>query len=100
MPQDLLRRLIAARTFNQGCATLEYVASALIDLDSICGPRGAAGSEALDINSFERATLARIEMPREIVMRHRPTHLRTCSGGLCRRLLQLHVVGGARRGCL
>src|SRR5580692_4963864 len=33
MPQDLLRRLIAARTFNQGCATLEYVASALLDLE-------------------------------------------------------------------
>ena len=33
IPQDLLRRLIAARTFNQGCATVEYVASALVDLD-------------------------------------------------------------------
>ena len=33
IPQDLLRRLIAARTFNQGWATVEYVASALVDLD-------------------------------------------------------------------
>ena len=33
MPEDLLRRLLAARTFNQGFATVEYVASALVDLD-------------------------------------------------------------------
>jgi peptidyl-dipeptidase Dcp len=33
IPEDQLRRLVAARTFNQGQATVEYVASALIDLD-------------------------------------------------------------------
>ena len=33
MPEDLLRKLLAARTFNQGFATVEYVASALVDLD-------------------------------------------------------------------
>ena len=80
MPQDLLRRLIAARTFNQGCATLEYVASALIDLDLHLQPSGSP-AEGLDINGFERATLARIDMPREIVMRHRPTHFGHLFGG-------------------
>jgi peptidyl-dipeptidase Dcp len=82
MPQDLLRRLIAARTFNQGCATLEYVASALVDLDlHLQPPDSQADGKALDINAFEKAMLARIDMPREIVMRHRPTHFQHLFGG-------------------
>ncbi len=82
MPEDLLRRLIAARTFNQGCATVEYVASALLDLDLHVRPRGPqSDGEAFDINAFEQETLARIEMPVEIVMRHRPTHFQHLFGG-------------------
>jgi peptidyl-dipeptidase Dcp len=82
MPQDLLRRLIAARTFNQGCATLEYVASALLDLElHERTSRDGERSEGLDIKAFEKATLARIGMPREIVMRHRPTHFQHIFGG-------------------
>jgi peptidyl-dipeptidase Dcp len=73
MPEDLLRRLVAARTFNQGQTTVEYVASALIDLDLHLKP-ATGGAEAFDIDGFEQATLARIGMPAEIVMRHRPTH--------------------------
>ena len=79
-PKDLLRRLIAARTFNQGCATLEYVASALIDLD-LHLQASASQAEELNIVAFEQAVLARIDMPREIVMRHRPTHFQHLFGG-------------------
>jgi peptidyl-dipeptidase Dcp len=71
MPEDQLGRLVAARTFNQGQATVEYVASALVDLDIHLG---ASSDEAFDIGGFEQAALARIGMPPEIVMRHRPTH--------------------------
>jgi peptidyl-dipeptidase Dcp len=82
MPQDLLRRLIAARTFNQGCATLEYVASALLDLElHERTSRDGERSDGLDIKAFEKATLARIGMPPEIVMRHRPTHFQHIFGG-------------------
>ncbi len=82
MPRDLLRRLIAARTFNQGCATVEYVASALIDLDLHLQPWDLqTDGKAMDVNAFERDTLARIDMPREIVMRHRPTHFQHLFGG-------------------
>jgi peptidyl-dipeptidase Dcp len=77
MPDDLLRRLIAARTFNQGCATVEYVASALVDLDLHLTP--AAGG--LDIDRFEQASLQRIGMPAEIVMRHRPAHFQHVFSG-------------------
>jgi len=70
IPDDLMRRLIAARTFNQGFATVEYVACALVDLDFHLLP----SVEGFDVNAFEEKALARIGMPAEIVMRHRPTH--------------------------
>jgi peptidyl-dipeptidase Dcp len=78
---DLLRRLIAARTFNQGYATVEYVASALVDLDIHLRAAGQADRAPLDINAFERDALARIGMPAEIVMRHRPAHFQHVFAG-------------------
>src|SRR5262245_4566393 len=78
MPEDLLRRLVAARTFNQGQTTVEYVASALIDLDLHLKP---ASGDAFDIDRFEQAALARNGMPAEIVMRHRPTHFQHVFAG-------------------
>jgi peptidyl-dipeptidase Dcp len=77
MPEDLLRRLLAARTFNQGCATVEYVASALVDLDIHLQPI----VDGFDINAFEQSALAKIGMPAEIVMRHRPTHFQHIFSG-------------------
>jgi len=78
IPEDQLRRLVAARTFNQGQATVEYVASALVDLDIHLQP---GTDEAFDIASFEQAALARIGMPSEIVMRHRPVHFQHIFAG-------------------
>jgi peptidyl-dipeptidase Dcp len=78
MPPDLLERLLAARTFNQGFATVEYVASAVIDLD--LHSQGAV--ENFDLAGFEQKTLKRIDMPEEIVPRHRPAHFsHVFSGG-------------------
>jgi peptidyl-dipeptidase Dcp len=78
MPEDLLKRLIAARTFNQGFATVEYVAAALVDLDFHSLP----AAENLDVKKFEEDSLARIGMPSEIVLRHRPPHFtHVFSGG-------------------
>jgi peptidyl-dipeptidase Dcp len=82
MPAELIRRVIAARTFNQGCATVEYVASALVDLDLHSRPaHDASKADGLDIGAFERAALAKIGMPVEIVMRHRPTHFQHIFSG-------------------
>ncbi len=68
MPADLLERLIAARNFDQGFATVEYVASALVDLDF------HAGEPPSDPMAAQAATLARLGMPRAIVMRHATPH--------------------------
>jgi peptidyl-dipeptidase Dcp len=78
MPEELIARLVAARTFNQGFATVEYVASALVDLDF----HSLGDADDLDPAAFERAALDRIGMPAEISMRHRPPHFtHVFSGG-------------------
>ena len=69
LPQDLLDRFLAARRFNQGFATVEFVSSALIDLEFHTQP--AAASK--DVRAFEQAELEKIGMPKEIALRHRPT---------------------------
>jgi peptidyl-dipeptidase Dcp len=68
LPQDLLNRFLAARKFNQGFATVEFISSALIDLEFHTQPASASR----DIRAFERAELEKIGMPEEIAMRHRP----------------------------
>jgi peptidyl-dipeptidase Dcp len=70
LPDDLLRRFLASRRFNQGFATVEFVASALVDLEFHTQP--AAANK--DVRAFERQELEKIGMPAEISMRHRPQH--------------------------
>ncbi|HET7803754.1 MAG TPA: M3 family metallopeptidase [Pseudolabrys sp.] len=77
MPKALLDRLLATRTFNQGFATIEYTACALVDLDLHSLPDAAA----LDVAAFERKDLERIAMPPEIVMRHRLPHFQHLFSG-------------------
>jgi peptidyl-dipeptidase Dcp len=66
MPQSLLDKIERAATFNQGYETVEYLASAIVDLDLHTIPDGV-----VDPDRFEREDLARIGMPAEIAMRHR-----------------------------
>ncbi len=66
IPQELVGKIKKAATFNQGFATVEYLASALIDMQL-----HLAGDVTIDPDAFERETLAELRMPREIVMRHR-----------------------------
>src|SRR5580704_8698762 len=68
LPDDLLKRFLAARKFNQGFATVEFVSSALIDLEFHTQPASASR----DVRAFERKELEKIGMPAEISLRHRP----------------------------
>ena len=70
MPLSLIERLKAARNADQGFATVEYTACALVDLELHLLPE----SPDLDITTFESESLARLGMPGAIVMRHRPPH--------------------------
>jgi peptidyl-dipeptidase Dcp len=70
LPEVMLAKLLAARNEGQGFATVEYVASALIDLALHRHP----APETLDLAGFEDAFLAEINMPEAIGLRHRPIH--------------------------
>lgn len=66
MPAELIAKIEAASTFNQGFATVEYLASALVDMRL-----HLAGGRQIDPDAFEREVLAEYGMPDELVMRHR-----------------------------
>ncbi len=68
MPQDLLDRLLAAQNADQGFATVEYVASALVDLEFHDGPAPS------DPMQKQAEVLDAIGMPRAIRMRHATPH--------------------------
>jgi peptidyl-dipeptidase Dcp len=77
MPKALLDRLLATRTFNQGFAIVEYTSCALVDLDI----HAVEVPGTLDIDAFERKALDAIQMPAEIVMRHRLPHFQHLFSG-------------------
>ena len=66
MPQSLIDKIEKASTFNQGFATAEYLSSAIVDMMLHMDPDGV-----VDPDRFEREALAKIGMPKELVMRHR-----------------------------
>ena len=66
IPKELVDKIKKASTFNQGFATTEYLASAIMDMKL-----HLADPTNIDIESFEKGTLAELYMPKELVMRHR-----------------------------
>ncbi len=69
LPQNLLDKMLAARNFGQGFATVEFTASALVDMAF-----HAQADAPVDPAAFEAETLKRLDMPATIVMRHRTPH--------------------------
>ena len=70
IPADLVEKIKKAGTFNQGYETTEYLSSALVDMmyHTLDDPSG------IDVDQFEKDALAKLNMPKEIVMRHRSPH--------------------------
>lgn len=68
MPADLLQRLLEAGTYDQGFATVEFVASAMVDLEFHSGPPSA------DPMQKQAEVLEAMGMPRAIRMRHATPH--------------------------
>ena len=66
MPMTLVNRIEKASTFNEGFSTVETISSALVDmkLHLLENPN-------IDPKQFEKETLDKLNMPSEIVMRHR-----------------------------
>ncbi len=68
MPAALIAKIKQAATFNQGFKTTEYLASALVDMKF-----HTVDPTNIDAQKFERETLSALNMPEQIVMRHRST---------------------------
>ena len=96
MPQELLDKIKKARTFNQGFDTVEYLASALIDMKL-----HLAGEADIDPDTFERETLGgdgHAEGAAD-ASSHAPVHAHLQQRQLFGRLLQLSVVRRPDRRC-
>ena len=70
MPKELKAKIDKAATFNEGFKTTEYLASALMDMYY----HTTENPSNIDPDKFEKETLAKLNMPKELVMRHRSPH--------------------------
>jgi peptidyl-dipeptidase Dcp len=77
MPKTLIDKLNAARNFNQGFATVEFLSSAFVDLDY----HALKDVSGLDPAAFQARALEKLGMPKEIVMRHASPHFLHIFGG-------------------
>ena len=76
MPKALLDKMLAAKTFGAGFATVEFTSSALVDMAYHARPDAPAEPLA-----FEAETLKELEMPDAIAMRHRTPHFQHVFAG-------------------
>jgi len=58
MPDELIEKILAAQTFNQGFTTVEYVSCALVDL----ALHENTDLDKLDFQKFEAQTLQALQM--------------------------------------
>lgn len=75
MPQALLDKVLAARTFNSGFATVEFTSSALVDM--AFHTRGPIE----DPMAVQGEVLQTIGLPKSIVMRHATPHFQHVFSG-------------------
>ena len=69
IPAQLVEKIKKASTFNEGFKTTEYMASAIMDLKY-----HTTDPSKIDPDTFEREQLKQLDMPEEVVMRHRSPH--------------------------
>ena len=66
MPQALLDKVQAAKKFNQGYVTVEYLSSAIVDM-----VLHTSTAKTIDPDAFERDMMTKLGAPKEVAMRHR-----------------------------
>lgn len=75
MPQALLDKVLAARTFNAGFNTVEFTSSAIVDMEF--HTRDAVD----DPMAVQAEVLAELGMPKSLVMRHASPHFQHIFSG-------------------
>ena len=69
IPDELIAKINAAGKFNQGFVTTELLSASILDMDF----HELTTAEGLDVNAFEKASLEKMGMIDEIIVRYRPT---------------------------
>ena len=77
IPADLVAKLEASGTFNQGFLTGEYLAAAILDLDW----HTLSGGTVTDAKAFERQVMQRIGLPPSVVPRYHSPYFSHIFGG-------------------
>ncbi|MDP9810581.1 peptidyl-dipeptidase Dcp [Rhizobium tibeticum] len=75
MPQALLDKVLAARTFNSGFNTVEFTSSALVDMAF------HTRDKVEDPMAVQAGVLSELGMPKSIVMRHASPHFQHIFSG-------------------
>jgi peptidyl-dipeptidase Dcp len=70
IPAALVEKIKKAEQFDQGFITVEYLAASILDMDWHTVPVGPAK----DTTAFENASMAKIQLPPDIVPRYRSTY--------------------------
>ncbi len=70
IPQELIDKLIAAGKFNQGFATVEYLAASFLDMDY----HTLADVDNIDVETFEASSMAKIGLIDEIIPRYKSSY--------------------------
>jgi peptidyl-dipeptidase Dcp len=77
IPDELVEKIQAAEQFNQGFASVEYLAACYLDMDW----HTLEDPAAVDVNEFENASMVNIGLMPEIVVRYRSTYFSHITGG-------------------
>lgn len=77
IPDNLIEKILAASTFNQGFQTSEYLAAAYLDMAWHEQPIDALS----DVNALENTEMARIGLPSTIVPRYKSTYFQHIFSG-------------------
>lgn len=77
IPDDLIEKIKKAGKFNQGFATVEYLAASFLDMDY----HTLTNTKEIDVLKFEKKSLSNIGLIPEIVVRYRSTYFRHIFAG-------------------
>ncbi len=77
MPDELMEKIEKAGTFNQGFVMTELLSAAILDMDY----HTLTNADDLDVNAFEKASLDKMGMIPEIIVRYRSTNFNHVFGG-------------------
>lgn len=77
IPDALIEKIQKAGTFNQGFTMTELLSAALLDMDY----HSRTDTADFDVNAFEKASLDRIGLIPEIIVRYRSTYFNHVMGG-------------------